>query len=48
MNVDDRTESLGGMQRSAPPEVFARVFGLVRSVLSPCDGEALAQRLGIA
>lgn len=47
MNVDDRTDVLGGMQRSAPPEVFAQVFGLARSVLSPCEGEALARRLGI-
>jgi hypothetical protein len=47
MNVDDRTELLGGMQQNAPAEVFAQVFGLARSVLTPADGNALAQRLGI-
>jgi hypothetical protein len=47
MNVDDRTELLGGMQQNAPAEVFAQVFGLARSVLTPADGNALAQRLGV-
>jgi hypothetical protein len=47
MNVDDRTELLGGMQQSAPPEVFTQVFGLARSVLTPADGNELARRLGV-
>jgi Hemerythrin HHE cation binding domain len=47
MNIEDRVELLGGMQRGAPPEAFAQVFGLVRSSLAPCEGEALAKRLGI-
>lgn len=48
MNVDDRTELLGGMQAGAPPEVFAGVVGLARSVLVPDDFEELSTRLGIA
>jgi hypothetical protein len=48
MNVDDRTELLGGMQQGAPAEVFAQVFGLARSVLTPAEGNALARRLGVA
>jgi len=48
MNVDDRTELLGGMQQGAPAEVFAQVVGIVRSTLTPCDAEVLAPRLGIA
>ena len=47
MNIDDRADLLGGMQQGAPAEVFAQVFGLVRSALTPCDGDALAKRLGI-
>jgi hypothetical protein len=47
MNVDDRTELLGGMQQGAPAEVFAQVFGLVRSTLTSRDADVLAQRLGI-
>jgi len=48
MNVDDRTELLGAMQQSAPPEAFAAVWGLTRSVLTPADFRALAARLGRA
>ena len=47
MNVDDRTELLGGMQAGAPPEVFAGVWGLVGSVLGPQDHAALGARLGL-
>jgi iron-sulfur cluster repair protein YtfE (RIC family) len=47
MNVDDRTELLGGMQAGAPPEVFAQVWGLVRSVLRPVDAKQLGARLGL-
>ena len=48
MNLDDRTELLGGMRATAPAEVFDGVFGLARSVLSPSDAAALAGRLGLA
>jgi hypothetical protein len=48
MNVEDRTELLGGAQQGMPAEVFARVWGLARSVLTPADGDALARRLGIS
>ena len=47
MNVDDRTELLGGMQQGAPAEVFQGVWGLAGSVLPPGDTEALAARLGL-
>ncbi|HEY6530973.1 MAG TPA: hemerythrin domain-containing protein, partial [Acidimicrobiales bacterium] len=47
MNVDDRTELLGGMRAGAPAEVFAGVWGLVGSVLTPADVAAVAARLGI-
>ena len=48
MNVDDRTELLGGMQAGAPPEVFAGVVGLARTVLAPQDFATLSSRLGVA
>jgi hypothetical protein len=48
MNVFDRTELLGGMQAGAPPEAFAGVVSLARSVLHPGDFAALAARLGLA
>jgi hypothetical protein len=47
MNVDDRTELLGGMQAGAPPEVFAGVVGLAQSVLVPDDFDAVTRRLGL-
>ena len=48
MNIDDRTELLGGMQAGAPAEVFAGVWGLAGSVLAPADHRALGARLGLA
>ena len=48
MNIDDRTEMLGGMQAGAPAEVFDGVWGLAGSVLAPADHAALAARLGLA
>ena len=48
MNVDDRTELLGGMQAGAPAEVFGAVWSLAGSVLTPADHGALAARLGLA
>ncbi len=47
MNIDDRTELLGGMQAGAPAEVFGAVWGLVQSVLEPRDVAGLAGRLGM-
>jgi hypothetical protein len=48
MNLEDRTELLGGMKAGAPPEVFAGVWRLVQSVLEPADYTALAARLEVA
>lgn len=48
INIDDRTELLGGMRAGAPPEVFEGVWGLTGSVLSPADFAALGTRLGLA
>lgn len=48
MNIDDRTELLGGVQATAPAEVFEGVWGLAGSVLEPADHAALARRLGVA
>jgi hypothetical protein len=47
MNVDDRTELLGGMQADAPAEVFAGVWSLASSVLAPADVAELGARLGL-
>ena len=48
MNVDDRTELLGGMKAGAPPEVFAGVWSLAGSVLATGDVAVLSRRLGVA
>jgi len=48
MNLDDRSEMLGGMQVGAPAEVFAGVWALAQSVLQPADATALGRRLGVA
>ncbi len=48
MNIDERAELLGGMRAGAPPEVFAGVWGLAGSVLTPADHVALGHRLGLA
>jgi hypothetical protein len=48
MNVDDRTELLGGVRASAPPEAFAGIMDLARSVLSPIDVVLVENRLGVA
>ena len=47
MNVDDRTEMLGGMRMAAPPEAFEAVVSLAAVVLTPGDYTALAARLGL-
>ncbi len=48
MNIDDRTELLGGMRAGAPAEVFEGVWGLTGSVLPAADFAALGARLGLA
>ncbi len=48
MNVDDRTELLGGVRLAAPPEAFEATIGLARSVLRPADFSALTDRLEAA
>ena len=47
MNIDGRTELLGGMRAGAPAEVFDGVWSLAGSVLDPTDLAALAGRLGL-
>jgi len=47
MNIDDRTEMLGGMRMSAPAAVFDGVWSLAGSVLEPSDLRDLATRLGV-
>jgi hypothetical protein len=47
MNIDDRTEVLGGMQHGAPAEVFAGIWGLARSVLPAAEHAELGVRLGL-
>lgn len=47
MNIEDRTEMLGGVKAGAPAEIFQAVWGLAASVLDVRDLEALAGRLGL-
>jgi hypothetical protein len=47
MNVDGRTELLGGLRAGAPAEVFDGVWSLAGSVLDPTDLAAVASRLGL-
>ena len=47
MNVEDRTELLGGMRAGAPAEVFEGVWALAGSVLEAHDHAAVAARLGL-
>lgn len=48
INVDDRTEMLGGMKAEAPPEVFGGVWALASQVLAPRDVAQLAERLDVS
>jgi hypothetical protein len=48
MNIDDRTEFLGGMHAHAPADKFAGVWGLARTVLSPSDFARLGARLDLS
>jgi Hemerythrin HHE cation binding domain len=48
LNIDDRTDLLGGIQANAPAAVFEGVWGLAGSVLAPPDFAALGVRLQIA
>lgn len=47
MNVDDRTELLGGIRAGAPEAAFAQLWGLAGSVLEPADLAAVGRRLGL-
>jgi hypothetical protein len=47
MNIDDRSDMLGGMQAHAPAEAFAAVWSVAGSVLRHDDLAALASRLGL-
>ncbi len=47
MNVDDRTELLGGMRADAPAEAFAGAWALAGQVLEPDDTAQLTTRLGL-
>jgi hypothetical protein len=48
LNIDDLAEVLGGMQRNAPAEVFAGVWGLAGSVLPAAQHARLGVRLGLS
>ena len=48
MNVEDRCELLGGIQAGAPPEAFAGIVDLARSVLPADDVRSLTDRLALA
>lgn len=48
MNVDDRTDMLGGIRATAPAEVFEGAWALASSALPPRDLEEVAGRLGLA
>jgi len=47
MNVDDRTEMLGGIRATAPAPAWDGIVSLARSVLAPADFSAVAGRLGL-
>ncbi len=47
MNVDDRTELLGGIKATAPAEAFAGMWSLAGSVLRADDHQAIGRRLGM-
>lgn len=47
MNVEDHVEWFGGMRAGAPPEAFAGVLGLARTVLDQTSYEKVASRLGV-
>lgn len=46
MNPAERVEMLEGMRAEAPPEVYAGVLSLARSVLTPNDFAVVTDRLG--
>jgi hypothetical protein len=48
MNVDDRTELLGGIKATAPAAAFEAMWSLAGSVLTSDDRDAVARRLGVA
>lgn len=48
MNVDDRTELLGGLQANAPAALFQQTWSVARSVLPDADVTTVAGRLGLS
>jgi hypothetical protein len=48
LNVDDRTEMLGGIRAGAPAEAFDGVWSLTRSVLPSVEVAKVATRLGLS
>ena len=47
MNLQERTQMLGGMKQFAPPEAFAGVCGLAESLLAAEDWSALRSNVGL-
>lgn len=47
LNITERTEMLGGMQKFAPREVFEGVCNLAKQVLAPADWQQLKVRLSL-
>lgn len=47
MNVDDRTEMLGGIKAHAPAEAFDGIWRLAQSVLTAEEHRAVGDRLGV-
>jgi hypothetical protein len=47
MNLDERTNMLGGMQAGAPAEIFELFRSSAEAALFPSDYEAVAARLGL-
>jgi hypothetical protein len=47
MNIDNRAETLAGIQAGAPAQIFEGIWGLANSVLDPADAEAVAGRIGL-
>lgn len=47
MNVDERTNMLGGMKVGAPPEIFELFRSAIESALDPGDYRCIASRIGL-
>ena len=48
MNLAERLDMLGGMQRFAPPEIFELFRGAAQRALPAHDYQVIASRLGVA